>query len=109
MKPMDMKPGVLSVVTSLGSTLCCVLPMMVIFLGLGSGAFMMTTMKFRFILYPLGLMGVSVSYYLFIRKKRECDAKSCRMQGKKLNLFLLVFSTLLMVVVTYVDFFLTTA
>lgn len=109
MKLVDLKSGVLSLITSFGATLCCLLPMLIVFLGLGSGAFMVTTMRFRIILYPLGLIGVCVSYYLFFKRKRDCDAKSCQMQGKKLNLTLLIFSTFMMVVVTYVDFFLTAA
>ena len=82
------------------------LPLAVVTLGLGSGAFMMTTMQFRPILYPIGLLGLGVSYYLFFRRKRACDLQACRMQGKGLNILLLVLSTLLMAAVTYVDFFL---
>ena len=105
---MDLKslaPGALSATTSLGASLCCVLPLAVIALGLGSGAFMMVTMQFRPVLYPLGLLGLAVSYVLFFRRKRACDLQSCRMQGKWLNLTLLAFSTALMAAVTYVDFF----
>jgi hypothetical protein len=36
----DVKPGFLSVVAATVSSLCCLLPLMVIFPGLGSGAFM---------------------------------------------------------------------
>lgn len=109
MKPTDLKYGFMSVITAFSATLCCVLPMTIVFLGMGSGAFMMTTMKFRIILYPLGLLGVGVSYYLYFKKKKECDALSCRMQGKAINLTLIVFSTIMMGIVTYVDFFLTSA
>jgi|APSaa5957512622_1039677.scaffolds.fasta_scaffold188058_2 hypothetical protein len=109
MKLPDIKIGILPIITSFGASLCCVLPMVIIFLGLGNGAFMLTTMKYRPLLYPLGIIGIAISSYLYIHKKRSCDLKSCKMNGGKLNLFLIGVSTALMIVITYVDFFLTSA
>lgn len=105
MKWSDLAPGLVSVSTGIGASLCCVLPLTIVALGLGSGAFMMVTMQFRPVLYPLGLAGLVTAYILFFRQKRACDRKACRMQGKGFNLVLLAFSTVLMAAVTYVDFF----
>lgn len=105
MKLTDLAPGWVSVTTGIGASLCCVLPLTIVALGLGSGAFMMVTMQYRPVLYPLGLLGLAGSYFLFFRQKRACDLQSCRMQGKWINLGLLAFSTVLMAAVTYVDFF----
>ncbi len=106
MRLTDLSPGLVGVTTGIGASLCCVLPLSVVALGLGSGAFMMVTMQYRPILYPIGLLGLAASYFLFFRRKRACDLQSCRMQGKWVNIVLLVFSTGLMAVITYVDFFL---
>lgn len=105
MKSFDLKPGIISVLTAMGASLCCVLPLTVVFLGLGSGAFMMTTMQFRPVLYPLGVLGLAFSFYLFFKKSRACKTNSCPMPNKRLNIVLLVFSTLMMGTVTYFDFF----
>ncbi|MEE9146720.1 MAG: hypothetical protein V3U27_04900 [Candidatus Tectomicrobia bacterium] len=43
--------------TALVASSCGLLPLAVVFLGLGSGAFMMTIMRLRPILFPLGLLG----------------------------------------------------
>ncbi|MBC8259075.1 MAG: hypothetical protein H8E38_08665 [SAR324 cluster bacterium] len=102
----DLKPALISLGTSFGASLCCVLPMTIVLLGVGSGGFMMVTMQYRFILYPLGLLGLGMSYWLFFLRKRACDAQVCQMQGKRWNVAALIFSTVLMSVVTYVDFFL---
>jgi len=102
----DLKPGLISLSTSFGSTICCVLPMTIVLLGLGSGGFMMLTMQYRIILYPLGLLGLAVSYWLYFRRKKACETQVCQMQGKRMNIAALVFSTFLMSLVTYVDFFL---
>ena len=102
----DLKPALISLSTSFGSTLCCVLPMTIVLLGLGSGGFMMITMQYRVILYPIGLLGLGTSYWLYFRRKKVCEAQVCQMQGKRMNIAALVFSTVLMSLVTYVDFFL---
>ena len=102
----DLKPGILGVGTSLGASICCVLPMRIVLLGLGSGGFMMVTMQYRIILYPSGLLGLAMSYWLYFRRKQVCEAQVCQMQGKRWNIAALVFSTVLMSLVTYVDFFL---
>ena len=102
----DLKPGLIGVGTSFGASICCVLPMTIVLLGLGSGGFMMVTMQYRIILYPLGLLGLVTAYWLYFRRRKVCDAQACRMQGKRWNIAVLVFSTVLMSLVTYVDFFL---
>ncbi len=105
MKSFDLKPGLISTITAFGASLCCVLPLAIVFLGLGSGAFMMTTMQFRPVLYPLGFSGLAFSVYLFFRKRRACKKYSYHLPNKRLNIVLLLFSILLMGTVTYFDFF----
>ena len=41
------------------ASLCCLLPLAVIVLGLGSGAFMATTMQYRWLLIPAGIIGIA--------------------------------------------------
>lgn len=107
MKPNDLKPGLLSVLTALGASACCVLPLTVAALGVGSGAFMLVTMPYRPVLYPLGVLGLSAAFFLHFRERRRCSRLACRMAGGRTNAVLLAASTVLMVAVTYVDFFLT--
>jgi len=100
-------PGLIGVASALGASACCVLPLTVALLGLGSGAFMLWTMPYRPLLYPLGLLGVGASWVLYLRERRRCDALACRMAGGHVNLVMNLVATALLAVVTYVDFFLT--
>ena len=102
----SMAPGLLGLATGFAASLCCVLPLAIVALGLGSGGFMLVTMQFRPVLYPIGLLGLLAAFYLFFRRKRACDRQACRMQHKWLNAALLALSTVLMAAITYVDFFL---
>ena len=74
------------------SSLCCVLPVTIVLLGLGSGAFMATTMKYTALFITIGVASVSVGFYLHFREKRRCAKAGCRMAGRTLNLVLLSVS-----------------
>ena len=76
------------------SSLCCLLPLGVIVLGLGSGAFMAVTMQFRWILIPAGVLGVAGGFALYIRERRRCARLPCRMAGSRVTLVLLILAAL---------------
>jgi|LUMJ01.1.fsa_nt_gb hypothetical protein len=80
--------------------------MLLAIMGLVTGSFMLFTMQFRMILYPIGGLGLIAAYWMFFRLRKDCAAKDCPMKYKRLNIAALVSSTLLMAIVTYVDFFL---
>ena len=94
MRIADLKFGFLAIVTASVSSLCCLLPLTVILLGLGSGAFMMTTMRYQTIFIPAGIIGVALGWLLHLRERRRCNSLGCRMPGRSLNLALLLVATL---------------
>jgi hypothetical protein len=87
------------------SSLCCLLPLTVIVLGLGSGAFMAVTMQYRGILIPVGVLGVLAGFALYIRERRRCDALACRVAGGRTTLVLLVLATLVVATAIALDQF----
>ncbi len=105
MKTSDLKSGVLGVVAAGVSSLCCLLPLLVILLGLGSGAFMMTTMRYRTIFIPAGVIGVGLGWWLYLRERRRCTSLGCRMTGGPLNLSLLLLATLIVATAVALDRF----
>ena len=95
MQVSDVKSGFFGIVAAITASLCCLLPLAVIVLGLGSGAFMMTTMRYRTIFIPAGILGVSLGWFWYLRERRRCNALGCRLAGGRLNLSLLVIATLI--------------
>ena len=87
------------------SSLCCLLPLTVIALGLGSGTFMAVTMQYRGLLIPTGVLGVVVGATLYIRERRWCDALACRMAGGRTTLVLLVLASIVVVTAIVLDRF----
>lgn len=87
------------------SSLCCLLPLAVIVLGLGSGAFMAVTMQYRWVLIPAGVPGVGLGFVLYVRERRRCARLACRMAGSRLTLGLLVAASLVVAAAIVLDRF----
>jgi uncharacterized membrane protein HdeD (DUF308 family) len=85
--------GVVAWVGAALASLCCLLPLTVIVLGLGSGAFMATTMQYRWLLVPAGIVGIVAGFVLYVRERRRCNALACRMAGSRITLALLIVAT----------------
>ena len=105
MKLGSLGAGMTAWVGALLSSLCCLLPLIVIALGLGSGAFMAVTMRYRWILIPTGILGVLAGFVLYIRERRRCEALACRMAGGRTTLVLLVLAGLVVVTAIVLDRF----
>jgi hypothetical protein len=97
--------GIAAWAGALLSSLCCLLPLTVIALGLGSGAFMAVTMQYRWILIPTGILGVLAGFALYIRESRRCEALACRMAGGRATFVLLVLASLVVVTAIVLDRF----
>jgi hypothetical protein len=105
MKVSDAKSGFLGMVAATIASLCCLLPLAVIVLGLGSGAFMMTTMGYRAIFIPVGVIGIALGWLLYLRERKRCTAIGCRMAGGYLNMGLLLLASLLVAGAVILDQF----
>jgi len=94
LRPGAVGAGVAAWVGAALSSLCCLLPLAIIVLGLGSGAFMAVTMKYRGVLIPAGVVGVTTGFTLYVRERRRCNAAACRMAGSRVTLALLIMAGL---------------
>lgn len=97
--------GVVAWVGALLASLCCLLPLAIIVLGLGSGAFMAVTMQHRWVLIPAGVAGVLAGFALYVRARRRCDVLACRMARSRITLALLVLASLVVATSLVLDRF----
>ena len=93
MKPGSVGAGLAAWAGAALSSLCCLLPLTVIVLGLGSGAFMAVTMQYRWILIPAGVLGVTTGFAMYVRERRRCEQLACRMAGRRITLALLIVAS----------------
>ncbi len=100
-----MVPGIAAWFGAALASLCCLLPLAIIVLGLGSGAFMVVTMQYRWILIPAGVLGVVTGFVLYMRERRRCAALACRMAGSRVTLALLILASVVVAVSITLDRF----
>jgi mercuric ion transport protein len=93
----DLRAGLVSFGSAFVASLCCLLPLAVVLLGLGSGAFMTVTMQYRSVFLPVGLAGVGLGYLFYLRDKRRCETLGCTFTGRKINVFLLVLASVMLI------------
>lgn len=98
LKLSNLKSGLISFGGALIASLCCLLPFAVIVLGLGTGAFMAATMRYRAVLLPIGLTALCGGYYFYFRERRRCAALACQMVGSRTNLALLIVASLMLAI-----------
>lgn len=99
------KAGGVSMASAFVASLCCLLPLTVVVLGLGSGAFMVVTMQYRAIFLPIGVIGVGLGYYLYFRERHRCDSIGCAFAGGKVNLVFLAIGTVMVMAAVVLDIF----
>ena len=101
----SLKAGTVSFSAAVVASLCCLLPLAVVLLGLGSGAFMMVTMQYRSIFLTTGVIGVALGYLLYFREKGRCNSLGCNFVGRKTNFALLLIATVVVSVAIILDIF----
>jgi hypothetical protein len=105
MKFETVKAGAIGMSAAVVASLCCLLPLFVVLLGLGSGAFMMVTMQYRSVFLPAGVVGVGLGYYFYFQEKRRCSGAGCAFVGARLNLLFLCVATVIVALALVLDFF----
>jgi hypothetical protein len=108
MKPETIGAGVVAWVGAALSSLCCLLPLAVIALGLGSGAFMAVTMQrcnTDGSSSPPASRACSLAWPLYVRERRRCDALACRMAASRITLAALALAALVVTTAIVLDQF----
>jgi mercuric ion transport protein len=96
MKLTNLRSSAVGMLSASVASLCCLLPLAIVVLGLGSGAFMAVTMQYASVFIPAGILGTGVGYYLYFRERTQCGRLGCAMAGSRVNLALLMLSTLIL-------------
>ncbi len=97
--------GIIGAGGAVVSSLCCVLPLAIVLLGLGSGAFMATTMQYTSVFVPLGVMSVAAGFYVHVRERRRCAQEGCSMGAGAWNLSLLTLSAVVVAAALFFTLF----
>lgn len=89
-----MKPGSLGILSAIISSLCCIGPLLLVFLGLTSLGIGAIFSRYHWGFIGLALLVLTGAYYLYFREKRRCAEAQCEMQRKRISQIILGFATL---------------
>lgn len=94
---MNRKPALISLASAILASVCCVLPLLALTLGLVGFGLAGTISRYSLLFISLGATGLGLAYYLYFQERRRCDAIGCRMVGQTWNKVFLGLGTILMV------------
>lgn len=98
-----MDPKKLSIVSALLASSCCVLPLLLLgmtLLGIGTAGLAGASTvlgSLKWYLFPMAMVGLGLSYYLYFREKKKCATEACRMMNQRLTTVMLSISTAVIV------------
>lgn len=84
------KLGILSVLIA---SVCCLGPVLLILLGLGSLGIGAAIGKYHWYFIIAAFILLSFEWRSYLKKKRACDLKACKMENKRITLATLIIST----------------
>jgi len=93
MQVRNFQSGIAGLLSALLAASCCLIPIGLIAIGIGSVGWMMTLMKYQWLTIPAGILFLAGAYYAYFREKRRCATEGCRFVGRRFNVGMLLFAT----------------
>lgn len=95
-----MKASKLGILSALIASICCIGPLVLILLGLGSLGVGATIGKYHWYFISGAIILITSAWRKFLKEKKTCSLKGCKMENKKITLIILLVTTF--VVVTFI-------
>ncbi len=96
------KLGILSAVTA---SICCIGPLLVILLGLGSLGLTAFFSQYHWLFIGVGIALLAVAWGYFYREKKRCDSQQCEFRNKNITRNTLIAASLVVVLFAGLNFY----
>lgn len=93
-----MKASKLGILSAAIASICCLGPLLLILLGLGSLGIGAAIGKYHWYFIVAALLLLTFAWGSYRKKKKACDLKACKMENKKITLLTLIISTLIVAI-----------
>lgn len=93
-----MKASKLGILSAAIASICCLGPVVLVLLGLGSLGAGAAIGKYHWYFIVAALVLLTFAWRSFLKKKKACDLKACKMENKNITLFTLIISTLIVAI-----------
>jgi len=95
---MAMKVSKLGILSAVIASICCVGPLLLILLGLGGLGIGAAIGKYHGYFIVAALLLLTFAWRSYLKEKKVCDLKACKMENKRVTLLILIMSTLIVAV-----------
>lgn len=93
-----MKASKLGILSAAIASICCLGPLLLILLGLGSLGIGAAIGKYHWYFIVAALLLLTFAWASYLKKKKACDLKACKMENKNITLFTLIISTFIVAI-----------
>lgn len=93
-----MKASKLGILSAAIASICCLGPVLLILLGLGSLGIGAAIGRYHWYFIAAALVLLTFAWAGYLKKKKDCDLKVCKMENKNITLFTLMISTLIVTI-----------
>lgn len=100
-----MKASKLGILSAVIASICCIGPLLLILLGLGSLGIGAVIGKYHWYFIIAALVLIAFSWRSYLKEKKTCDLKSCKMENKRITLITLIIATLTVAIFVALNFY----
>lgn len=93
-----MKSTKLGILSAVIASICCIGPLLLILLGLGSLGIGAAIGRYHWYFIAVALMLLIIAWKGYLKEKKTCNLKGCQMENKRMILVTLIISTLVVAV-----------
>jgi len=94
-RSLDMKAKNLGIFSALFASACCAVPLILIFLGLGSLGIGAALSKYHYIFLSGGSIMLILAWSYYLRELKRCRANNCQLENKRKTLATLIIATII--------------
>lgn len=90
-----MKAKNIGIFASIFASICCIVPLVLILLGLGTLGIGAIIGKYHRHFLGVGVLLILVAWWYYFKEKMSCKLKGCQMENKTKTLVILIIATLI--------------
>lgn len=95
---MTIKVSKLGILSAAIASICCAGPLLLILLGLGGLGIGTAIGKYHWYFIVTAILLLTFAWGSYFKKNKTCDLEACKMGNKKLTLFTLIVSSLVVAI-----------
>lgn len=92
-----MKAKNLGIFSAIFASICCVGPVVLILLGLGTLGIGAVIGKYHWWFLGVGILLITIAWRAYFKEKRTCELRACQMENKRLTQIILMLATIIII------------